>query len=247
MGSGSSPSQPEWFRRFREQPRRLARPRGPDEYLARLVYTTARRGTGAAVRIDAEVVWVADAPAPPVPSGAIATPTRYATVSLVRGSLGPDRVGLGPLSSAHLAHAVEALAPSPAPRSMEDAQFYRIIFQRAGAASCTVAGDGFGRTVPLAAAGRDRSLRRDTRCARIGLVSSLLPARAAGSLVQPPASTTTAGPGAASAFTARRFSLVERSRARTPAQSSRSQIQSQWSETTSPGASGASNSAPVRP
>lgn len=155
---------------------------GPNQYLAQLVYSTLSGGAADVLRIDAEVVWVADRPSSEtIPSSVRAVLTGFRTISAASGAAGPLSVNLDPTQSARLSAIVDALPLGATAICAEDAELYAIHFQAGSGATYTVTGSVCGRAVRLSIDGHAQPLLSDRACSLLDAVRSLLPPSAAGS------------------------------------------------------------------
>lgn len=109
---------------------------GPHDYLAELSYLSVDTGSGAELRVDAEVVWEPNRPADErAPGNGVVEVTAYSKASLRSGSSGPVTVTVTGARARALLGALNALPLGPRQSCMEDSLLFKLVVRRGGLAA----------------------------------------------------------------------------------------------------------------
>jgi hypothetical protein len=156
---------------------------GPNEYLSEVTYDAVPDGSsGAELRVDAQVVWLADRPAQEdAPSDALVDVVGFSRISLDQGSSGRVAVELSGRRTTELRKVLDALPLAPQPTCMEDSLIYQIVFRPGPGLRPSFEADGYecGATVLVTESGRSMSPLHDTDCSLLRAVIGILPAHEA--------------------------------------------------------------------
>ena len=175
---------------------------GPHDYLAELSYLSVDTGSGAELRVDAQVVWEPNRPADEraLRNGVVEV-TAYSKASLMAGSSGPVTFTVTGARARSLLRALNALPLGPRAFCLENALLFKLVIRRAESSPPELEADGWYCTaaVDVSEHGRAKPDLTDRSCSLLRAVVRVLPAheanatRTAGKQCVPPASPPRAG------------------------------------------------------
>ena len=155
---------------------------GPHDYLAELSYLSVDTGSGAELRVDAEVVWEPNRPADErAPENGVVEVTAYSKASLRSGSSGPVTFAVTGARARALLRALNALPLGPRRSCLEDVLLFKLVVRRAAGSPPELEADGWAcmAAVDVSEHGRAMPDLADRSCAVLRAVVSVLPAHEA--------------------------------------------------------------------